>query len=412
MTNIYTFAFQNREIGKVSRLDRLEIIDRRISTLRSSCRHAVQVTTDSGTSTMAFERIDGRFLLCGNSRGAVSIIDFESYTNYNSIAKTYPLNYKIIQTRTKNNHHHMVNGCQWYPVDTSIFVTTGMDNLLKIWDSSVFTSIEDFKFIQPVSHFHWTVSSTNASSLIAVATASSNISFIDPRIGHIPQNLRAKEQRIYSVRWISPSKYILATGSDLGKIALWDIRSGKAKLREVSSPFLSHPSPPKRRKLAHTDRITCLRASSDGRFLISMSHDQKLCLWNSNLKLLSWMKLTDFDDLPSQDALPTNFEISDEGHKLWAFIPFANDLLLINVYPSQNSSKLIPLKSDNVLRLHGHFQRVISCSYRYNYQQIVTSSNDRSILIWEPAMDNLLSDSTESQVQQIYKDAFSDDEFD
>jgi len=44
------------------------------------------------------------------------------------------------------------------------------------------------------------------------------------RIGHIPQNLRAKEQRIYSVRWLSPSKYILATGSDLGKIALWDIR--------------------------------------------------------------------------------------------------------------------------------------------------------------------------------------------
>ena len=74
--------------------------------------------------------------------------------------------------------------------------------------------------------------------------------------------------------------------------------------------------------------------------------------------------------MPSQDALPTNFEISDEGHKLWAFIPFANDLLLINVYPSQNSSKLIPLKSDNVLRLHGHFQRVISCSYRYNYQQV------------------------------------------
>uniref|UniRef100_A0A914NIM1 WD_REPEATS_REGION domain-containing protein n=1 Tax=Meloidogyne incognita TaxID=6306 RepID=A0A914NIM1_MELIC len=160
-----------------------------------------------------------------------------------------------------------------------------------IWDSSVFTSIEDFKFIQPVSHFHWTVSSTNASSLIAVATASSNISFIDPRIGHIPQNLRAKEQRIYSVRWLSPSKYILATGSDLGKIALWDIRSGKAKLREVSSPFLSHPSPPKRRKLAHADRIICLRASTDGRFLISMSHDQKLCLWNSNLKLLSWMKI-------------------------------------------------------------------------------------------------------------------------
>uniref|UniRef100_A0A915NQ57 Uncharacterized protein n=1 Tax=Meloidogyne floridensis TaxID=298350 RepID=A0A915NQ57_9BILA len=124
MTNIYTFAFQNREIGKVSRLDRLEIIDRRISTLRSSCRHAVQVTTDSGTSTMAFERIDGRL-------GAVSIIDFESYTNYNSISETYPLNYKIIQTRKKNNHHHMVNGCQWYPVDTSIFVTTGMDNLLK-----------------------------------------------------------------------------------------------------------------------------------------------------------------------------------------------------------------------------------------------------------------------------------------
>uniref|UniRef100_A0A1I8BFN4 WD_REPEATS_REGION domain-containing protein n=1 Tax=Meloidogyne hapla TaxID=6305 RepID=A0A1I8BFN4_MELHA len=303
--------------------------------------------------------------------GAVSIVDFESYTNYNSIVETYPLNYKIIHTRKKSNHQHMVNGCQWYPVDTSIFVTTGMDKLLKIWDSVGLTSVEDYKFIQPVSHFHWTVSSTNASSLIAVATSSSNVSFIDPR-------------------------------------------SGKGKLGEVQSPFLSRSSSPKRRKvLAHADRITCLRSSTDCRFLISMTHDQKLCFWNHNLKLLSWMKLTDSDHLPFQDAAPANFEISDEGHKLWAFIPFANDLLLINfVYPSLNISKIVPLKCDNVLRLHGHFQRVISCAYRYNYQQIVTSSNDRSILIWEPSMDNLLPDSTESQVQQIYKDTFSDDEFD
>lgn len=373
MTDICKFAFQNREIGKRSRLNQLEIIDRRITTLNSSCRHSIQVNSDAGTSTMAFERIDGRFVLCGNSRGAVSIVDFESYTNYNSIVETYPLNYKIIHTRKKSNHQHMVNGCQWYPVDTSIFVTTGMDKLLKIWDSVGLTSVEDYKFIQPVSHFHWTVSSTNASSLIAVATSSSNVSFIDPRIGHIPQNLRAKDQRIYSVRWFSSSNYILATGSDQGKIALWDIRSGKGKLGEVQSPFLSRSSSPKRRKvLAHADRITCLRSSTDCRFLISMTHDQKLCFWNHNLKLLSWMKLTDSDHLPFQDAAPANFEISDEGHKLWAFIPFANDLLLINfVYPSLNISKIVPLKCDNVLRLHGHFQRVISCAYRYNYQQVL-----------------------------------------
>ena len=43
--------------------------------------------------------------------------------------------------------------------------------------------------------------------------------------------------------------------------------------------------------------------------------------------------------------------------------------------------------------------------------QVVTSSNDRSILIWEPAMDILLHDSIESKVKQMYKDTFSDDEF-
>jgi DNA excision repair protein ERCC-8 len=159
----------------------LEIIDTRITSLRSSSRHAIQVNTDIGTSTMAFERIDSRFLLCGNSHGAVSIVDFESYINYNSAVETYPLLYKIIQTRKKFSHQHMVNGCQWYPVDTTIFLTTGMDKLLKVWDSLQLIPVEDYKFIQPVSNFHWTVSNTNASSLIAVATSSSNVSFIDPR---------------------------------------------------------------------------------------------------------------------------------------------------------------------------------------------------------------------------------------
>lgn len=76
--------------------------------------------------------------MCGNSRGIVTIVDFETFTNFNSTFETYPLNCKLIHTRKKSSHQHMVNGSQWYPVDTTIFVTTGMDKLLKVFLNFIF----------------------------------------------------------------------------------------------------------------------------------------------------------------------------------------------------------------------------------------------------------------------------------
>jgi WD40 repeat protein len=44
------------------------------------------------------------------------------------------------------------------------------------------------------------------------------------RIGNTAQQIRTRNERVWSVRWLNSNKYILATGSELGTLTLWDIR--------------------------------------------------------------------------------------------------------------------------------------------------------------------------------------------
>lgn len=427
---------QNREIHPAGTSEKRTLIDQRIESLEASWRHAIpfNARTNVGTTAMAFDNSEDRFLLCGNSRGEVSIVDFESFTNRNATLETYPLNHKVMVAQKKSNHAFMINACQWYPVDTNIFVTAAMDKLLKIWDASRLTSVEDYKFSQPISDFHWAVSTgSSAASQIASATSSSNISLLDPRAGNTAQHIRARNQRIWSVRWLSSCNHrqnLLATGSDQGMIALWDIRSGKNELKSVKSPGGIEATNSKTAMLningkrhrdrdstlAHRNRISCLRSSSDGRFMVSLSHDRNICLWDAcSLKRLCWIKLPDSEsDLSS--TIPIRFELSSEGQSLWAFIPSGSEVIIVRLSPPiRTDGKQIYLEKEKeahrcVRFLHGHFQNVISCVYRKTCQQLVTSSTDRLILIWSPRMDELRFDMAIQNIQHLHEDAFSDDE--
>lgn len=48
------------------------------------------------------------------------------------------------------NHHHAhkysVETIQWYPFDTGLFITSGMDKVMKIWDTTEMKPAEYFKF--------------------------------------------------------------------------------------------------------------------------------------------------------------------------------------------------------------------------------------------------------------------------
>lgn len=431
MSTICKYTFHDREIGITGRINKLKLIDQRVKTLESSWRYSIpfRAHKNAGTSAMDFDNAENRFLLCGSLKGDVSIVDFESFTNRNPAAETYPLNLSVVPTPKTTKHSFMVNGCQWYPVDTSVFITSGMDKLLKLWDSERLIPVDEHKFAQPITQFHWLVSTSNISSLISLANASSNVSFLDPRTGNTAQQIRCQNQRIWSVRWNRSRDYTLLTGSDQGLITLWDIRSGKSELKKVQSPGgiaktnnntngltnenrkrPLNSSNSTTKTLAHTNRISCLRCTDDGRFLISSTQDQNICLWDaSTLRRLSWLKITEANaDLTT---MPLKFEHCDEGNSLWLFVPCGNNMALLHLPIHTNGRQLDVFQNgSDCTMLRGHFQNIISSAYRKTRQQLISSSVDRLTLIWSPKMDELHFDMTARNIQQLHEDAFSSDE--
>lgn len=79
-----------------------------------------------------------------------------------------------------SNHDFLITTCQWYSKDSSVFVTSSMDQTVKIWDANMMCHVEKFTFENPVDQIHWSVAKSKF-PLIAVAQSSSNIQLIDPR---------------------------------------------------------------------------------------------------------------------------------------------------------------------------------------------------------------------------------------
>jgi len=374
------------------------LIDYRIDTLELSWRHAIpfRPTNLASTTTMAFDEAESRFLLSGTSRGSVFIIDFES-AKTNESAQAYPIQHRIIPSRSKCNHGFLVSCCQWYPVDSSIFATSGRDKLLKLWDSNCMTAIESFSFEMPINQFHWTVGrNSTKSSLIAVAISSSNVSLIDPRIGTAVQQIRSQNEAITTCRWLKISDFILVTGSNSGRISFWDTRSGQNKLHQVQTQNAL--------KKHQGNQIISLRDSECGLHLISMTRTGNIQIWDA-----ATSKMIESADTPN--APTGQLDISTEGKSLYAFIPVENNVAMFAFNPlSFNSQRRFHAVNKKFRLLKGHFQPVVCCTYRKRYQQLISSANDRLMLIWSSKMDENRPEAGEFKIQQLYEDAYSDED--
>ncbi|KAI1712451.1 DNA excision repair protein ERCC-8 [Ditylenchus destructor] len=369
-----------------------EIIDHRIGSLTASRSRSIPFSSQNaaGISAMSFDEAENRFLLCGSSRGVVSIVDFEQYD-----APMEGLNlgrpHKIIPARSaKYNHKYQVTSTQFYPIDSELFATASMDKHFKIWDSNCMMAVEKFAFEEPISQFHWGVGNTPKASLIAIAASSSNISLLDPRIGSAMHQIRCKGTAM-SVRWQGP-EFLLLSGDRDGRVTLWDIRSGRSELAQLRARKGQH---------AHFNQVCCIRCTKDRRFIISMAMNRTLRLWDAQtLKLIGGIDSSkEIRTLTLTQALRTTFDYCDEGKKLRVFTPFENNVD-VGVFSDGKYKK--------TQTLQGHFHSITTCVYRWNYQQLISSANDRLVLIWSPEMDERREDFEERD--DLHKDDYSDED--
>ena len=181
----------------------------------------------SAITALDIESQDWRYLLAGAADGSLYIHDMANFSgvpqhNSNLITEIkgaernrenpqrgsrHPIgrvnagvgNSSHRSNSKKSSHFKMVTTVQWFPEDSGMFITSGMDGSVKIWDANVLESgpVEEFNFPheQIFSH-HLSVSENGATSkkstlpLVAVGSESNHVNLLDLKSGSATHELR------------------------------------------------------------------------------------------------------------------------------------------------------------------------------------------------------------------------------
>jgi DNA excision repair protein ERCC-8 len=106
-----------------------------------------------------------------------------------------------------------------------MFVTSGTDGALKLWDANTMTPALEFEdFCGDVIYQH-AMSEIAGHGLIAVGGQARKVKLCDPASGASTHELVGHRDAILSVAWSPTDEYTLATASRDNTVMLWDVRA-------------------------------------------------------------------------------------------------------------------------------------------------------------------------------------------
>ena len=190
----------------------------------------------------------------------------------------------------------------------------------------------------------------------------------------------------------SPNGSAVLTGSNDGRLKVWDTVSGRELLTLIG----------------HSGYVTCCAWSPDGARLLSGSYDRTLKLWDavSGKELLTLKGHSDSVDCCawSPDGARLVSGSSDNRLKLWDATT-GRELLVLTGHSrrvnccawSYDSSRLLSGSSDNTLKLwdaasgreiitlKGHARPVNCCAWSPDNARLLSGSSDRTLKLWDAA---------------------------
>lgn len=181
--------------------------------------------------------------------------------------------------RLKRSHQYGITTLKWYGPDNGMFFTGGNDNMIKIWDTNQFTTVESLNFNYKINQIDCLQDTSYIivacedyyPRLIDLKTLNMGVTVFGKRTGRTPEMMDPKSE-ILSCK-INPRDSNIIASSDIdGRIKIWDIRKGNQLLHELIKCDTKQGG--------HSRACNDLIWNTNGKKLISIGLDGKIIQWD------------------------------------------------------------------------------------------------------------------------------------
>ncbi|KAF8466772.1 quinon protein alcohol dehydrogenase-like superfamily [Gautieria morchelliformis] len=169
----------------------------------------------------------------------------------------------------------------------------------------------------------------------------------------------------------------IVSGSDDNTIRVWNADTGEL----ISAPFEGH-----------TDTVLSVAFSHDGKRIVSGSDDQTIRVWNTDIG----------------EVISAPFE----GHTNWVrSVAFSHDGKRIVSGSDDNKIRVWNADTGELISapFEGHTDTVLSVAFSHDGKRIVSGSDDNTIRVWNADTGELISAPLEGHTDTVLSVAFSHD---
>ena len=414
-----------------------EVLRRRVMSLQLAEHKQVVSPHQSGQAvrTLEVEPLEGRFVMSGVD-GGLTLHEVRDRTadsgRTSSVGRsTSGDSYAVVRAYNTRAHEGHVSQTAFYPHDSGLFVSSGTDGYVRVWDTHAFTAVSAAKLPPSegysrsdnrvtfhgehghdaparASHAYAVAFSTlpDHDSLVAVGS-NDGLKLLDIVSGRFVHTLGGHAfGNVNAVTWSRTNGHALFTGGRDCAIRVWDVRrphraEAVASLdMGVSRDTAAHQQPRLDNPKAHHAPVVALRALGSGLHVLSLSRTGELRLWEDMSGTGTFVNtLVNFEyqhghtragqaplSAPSlggggaraRSSSPSAFDVFEEGG--------CRDALVFCARPASSSVDVLRLMTGELVRqLTGHLASVRCCSVRGEAQELWSGGEDGMLLVWEPA---------------------------
>ncbi|KAK3091401.1 hypothetical protein FSP39_019634 [Pinctada imbricata] len=355
---------------------------KRAVSLELSKHRDVERVHYGGVNSLDLDVVESRYLLSGTTDGTVHIHDTVNLTGDVKFTLKALAN---VSRSNKHKHKHSVETVQWYPLDSGMFLSSGGDKQLKVWDTNSMVPVDEYEFKGIIYSHHMSAIAVKH-SLVAAGCHSSSLQLVDLKSGSASHMLKGHQGSIFSVKWSTRDEFLLASGSADNRILLWDIRSSKGPMMHLDQHNGLESDNYFDGCTSHGGYVNGLCFTQNGLHLLSYGTDNRLRLWNTTT---GQNTLVNYGRIRNDSKKCVQFSVFNGSRTNFVFVPEASN---IKVFDMHNGNRL------SILR--GHYTQVNCCKLHRDYQELYSGGNDCNILIWTPETDKAYDDHIKAQKRE------------